>query len=1235
MFTLFRARWFLCGMLCARMLALSWLLDGANVWFAVIGEEVPRSVLVSLGSSRAPGFSQLPGVATGIQFKNVVPESRHLTNGILLNGTGIAAGDVDGDGRCDLYFCRTDGTNALYRNLGNWRFEEITRNAGVGCDHLTSTGAVFADLDGDGDLDLVVNTIGNGTRIFRNDGKGSFTQTWVLNRGVAGMTTAVADVDGDGFLDLYIANHRPTALMDYANARFTFRTVHGTNEVETVNGRPTTDPDLADRFVSDGQGGIFEWGVTDVLLKNQGGTNWTVLPFTGGTFLDENGIPMTKAPQGWALCAAFHDLNGDGLPDLYVCHDFLTEDICWINQGNGKFRRLPSLALRKMPMSSMAVDFADINRDGAVDFLALDMMSRSHRDRMLFLKERPPSVHTPGLMANRPQYEMNTLFLNRGDSTFAEIAQLSGLEAADWAWSCAFLDVDLDGWEDVLVVNGMERAGRDQDVAEQIRKLRATRRLSDAEVYQARRMYPRLATPNLAFRNRGDLTFVETGQAWGFATKGVSTSMALADLDNDGDLDVVVGNINDPAGVYRNESTAPRLGIRLMGLPPNTRGIGARIRVTGGAVPEQSQEVISGGRYLSGDDGLRSFAAGSLTNRMTVEVMWRSGRVTRAENLQPNHIYELAESVSVSATTRSTHSDPPWFVDHSEVLSHSHHQEVFDDFARQPLLPNRLSQLGPGLSWFDLDGDGHDDLILGTGRGGTISGFLGDGRGGFKPVPTNTLGSALDQDVTTLLGTTAASGKPELLVGLANYSAGAGLGVSVRQIQPSNSQQATLVGPTQASTGPMALADLTGTGSLSLFVGGRVIAGRYPQAADSLVLKKQGDLWLPDSIHTAVLKEVGLVSGAVFSDLDGDGLPELLLACEWGPIRVFQNQKGVFQDATARLGLIHYLGWWNGVTTGDFDGDGRLDIAASNWGRNTKYQSHRERPLMLFYGDFAGNSSVGLLEAHWESQIQKWVPERQLNPLAEAFPFLREKFNSHRAFSMAGVEEVLGDRFSQAKSLSANWLESTVFLNRGDHFEARALPVEAQMAPAFGITVGDVDGDGREDLFLAQNFFDAQAETPRYDGGRGLWLRGDGHGGFQAVDGTRTGVRIYGEQRGAALADFDEDGRIDLAVTQNGGATRLYRNQMARPGIRIRLQGPPGNPQGLGAVVSLIMGQTQGPAHEVHAGSGYWSQDSSTVVLGAPTDPSAVRVRWPGGKVTQIPLPVGGRSAPVVVSWQP
>ncbi len=1175
-----------------------------------------------------PGFRALSPDRTGITFENVLSEEGLIENEIRSNGSGVAVGDVDGDGLADIYFARLEGPNALYRNLGAWRFEEMANEAGVAAADRYSTGAALADVDGDGDVDLLLAALGGPNGLFLNDGSGHFrdaTEEAGLTSDLGSQTIALSDVDGDTDLDLYITNYKRMSVSDlFPPEELTLE-----RTISRSGGEIRIAPGFEEHFVVVWRGNELRrlrTGEPDRFYLNDGAGRFEEVSFTSGRFLDPDGEPLAEPPREWGLSARFQDLDQDGDPDLYVCNDFQDPDRIWLNDGAGTFREIPRHAIRSTSATSMAVDFSDVDLDGDIDIFTLDMLSADSRRRKMQVPPMVVESQLPGEIESRPQIQRNMLLLNRGDETFADAAWYSGVAASDWSWSTMFMDVELDGDEDLLIANGHVRDLMDADT--QMRLLGAF----SEEPRQNLLLFGEYRTPNVAFRNDGGARFTEVGAEWGFGTEDdISHGLIAGDFDGDGDQDVVVNRLGAPALVLRNETTAPRIAVRVEGQGGNTSGIGATIRVLGGPVPEQRKEVTAGGLYLSSSEPAYTFATGE-ADSLTIVVEWRSGARSRVEGARPNRMYVVEEPQAPDPGVRDEPSPGtvPIFREVAE-LDHLHVETAYADFNRQPLLPIRLSQLGPGITWYDVDRDDDPDLLIGSGSGGPLTLFRNDD-GRFQRVVLRMPIAPLDH--TTVLTLPSAPGSTTLLVGQLNYEAPdpevarrapsvvrveldpARLGAEEAAARLSSAVPGDLSG-----TGPLALADYDGDGDLDLFVGGRTPYAGYPGEAISRLFLNDGGQFERDAVNTQTLSSTNRASAAVFSDVDADGDPDLLVATDWGAIRLFRNEAGRFSDETGSWGLAEHTNRWNGLTTGDLDGDGRLDLIATAWGLNTGLPATPEHPLRLYFGDLDANGTVDVLQAGYDGAHGDYAPLTTFDRVGRALPFVRQRIGGYGAYARATIADVLGEGRSRVEVVEAARLAHTLFLNRGNRFEAVPLPPEAQLAPAFYAGVADFDGDGSEDVFLAQNFFPTEPETARYDAGRGLWLRGDGAGGLEPVPGQRSGIRVYGDQRGAALSDYDGDGRVDLIVSQNGAPARLFRNEGAVPGLRVRLVGPPQNPYAVGASIRVLYDEGSGPVREVKAGSGYWSQDDPIQVLGLRERPRAIWVRWPGGEESEHTVP--------------
>ncbi len=1180
-------------------------------------------------ASGTPGFTRMDGATTGISFANTASEKILLGNRMLGQGGGVSMGDVDGDGLPDIFLARTEGCSALYRNKGHWQFEDITASAGVGvCDRRT-TGSAFADVDGDGDLDLIVLATTGPNAIFLNDGKGHFTEHRDLGLDTAGRgatTVTMADVDGNGRLAMFIANYKPYSVDDTIPPQ-----LRAFNQMVRQTGPKQYEilPEHRRDYklvVRPDMGGMrmTQRAEPDEFYVNDGRGHFTRVPMISDRFRDANGKPLTEEFESFGLTAKFVDLNGDGAPDLYVANDFEDTDQLWYNDGKGNFRLADWTAQRQTSNSAMGVDVADVNGDGLPDLFETDMLSQDARRLKTQMPTNTALPKKPGDLEVQLQFQRNSLFLNRGDGTFSEIASAAGVQASGWSWGTIFMDVDLDGWQDILVANGHLWDMMDADVQESLQN-----RLNDVPWQRQRWEFPSLKLKNVAFRNRGNLTFEDMSAKWRFGIdEDISHGIAAADLDGDGDLDVVINRLGAPALVLRNDATAPRIAVRLIGDAPNTQAVGAKVTLHNGAVPLQVREVVVGGLYLSHSDYELSFAMGT-SDSATLVIDWRDGRRSTIAHVRANRAYQISQQAAGVKPVVQTTVDSSLFIDATAQLGgHTHTEDTFDDWDRQFLLPNALSQLGPSVSWYDIDRDGHEDLIVGTGQGGRVAIFR-NVRGTL--VPQRPSGPVASADFTSVLGMTS-NGTTSLLAGIATWQLRTD---AARIAQPAaviiDVTHSAMLGATHAaigshasSTGPMALGDYDGDGALDLFVGSRAIPLQYPMPASSGLFRNVHGAFVLDTANSAVLRNVGMVTSAMFADINGDGYADLVLTRDWGSLLLLLNDgHGRLQVAPDSWGLSRWTSEWNGVSAGDLDGDGRLDLVATSWGRNTGVAVDSTRRLVMTFGAFGTGGEVEMLLGQQDPRVHGLSPLNSYPRVRMAVRDVVSRISNFSAYANASVETVLGSAMASSQQLKVRTLDHMMFLNRGDHFDAVPLPVEAQWAPSFGSAIADFDGDGNEDVFLAQNFFPTMIGLPRYDAGRSLLLRGDGRGGLTPVSGQQSGLHVYGDQRGAAYADFNGDGKLDIAVSQNGAATRLFVNRGAKAGLRVRVRGPASNPDGVGTQMRVVYGTRMGPVREVQTSAGYWSQNGAVQVFGLSGIPTAVWVRWPGGVETSVPVPAG------------
>jgi len=1082
------------------------------------------------GPAGKPLFELLSPSSTGVSFVNQLPEKPdfNILNYLYYyNGGGVAVGDVDGDGLQDLYFTSNLGSNKLYRNKGNYQFEDITEKAGVADTLGWKTGVTMADVNGDGRVDIYVSgveflTMHGRNVLYINNSDGTFTdRTKEYGLEHSGYSTQAVffDYDGDGDLDMYLLDH----------------TVHTQKAIE-----------------SQAQRGAKTTRTSDHLFRNDA-NHFTDVTEAAGI---RDGI------DGYGLGVVASDLDGDGCPDIYVANDFQGDDYLWTNNCNGTFTESLAKSIGHTSRFSMGVDAADFNNDGRTDIISLDMLPE--REEILKSSANAESFNIYNMKlaeGYHSQYARNALQLNRGKGKFSEIGYLAGVSATDWSWSALFADLDNDGRKDLFITNGIYRRPNDMDyisyVGNDAVQASLAQGVNEKNVSLLQKM-PQVPLANYAFHNNGDLTFTNLAESWGLAQPGFSNGAAYVDLNNTGELDLVVNNVNAPASIYRNRAREMNgnsyLTIALRGAGANTAGIGAKV-IAKGSDGTQLLELQPTRGFLSSVEPKLHLGLGKSTQIDSLTVIWPDRRFQVLTSVPANRTLVLSQSDATGkyAYGRSAASPAPGFF--SDVtsklgLNFKHEEDTFFDYNRESLMPHLLSTEGPALAVADVNADGLDDIYIGGAKWQQGKLFLQQRDGTFRPSNQPAIAAdSVDEDVDASFFDANGDGHPDLFV----VSGGNEFWGNAEQLRDrlymndgrGNFARAEKALPDFFENGSsVAVGDFNGDGHPDLFVGSRVVSRSYGLVPKSHLLQNDGTgRFIDVTVEKAPgLSEAGMVSSAAWIDYDHDGKLDLVVVGEWMPVRVFRQEGGKFVDRTKEAGLADTNGWWNSVQAMDLRGNGRPDLVLGNLGLNSYLKASRKEPARLYVGDFShsGAGNVEQVLTFYKNGVSYPVAGR--DEIVRKIPSLRSKYPSYSSFGASRVEDIFpAEDLKSAQVREAYTFASAIARNNGNGtFTIEQMPLEAQLAPIYASLAGDFDGDGRTDLLVGGNFYGVTPVFGRYDASYGLMMRGTSDGRLTPVDMEQSNLVIDGQVRDMKALRGPKGERL-IAVARNNDKLEILR----------------------------------------------------------------------------------------------
>ena len=1090
----------------------------------------------SYTQNNQPLFSLLPASKTGIVFKNTIYESDSiniLNQANIYNGSGVGIGDFNKDGKVDIYFTANMVSNKLYLNKGALQFEDITAKAGVTGEGRWCTGVSVVDINADGWLDIYISAsfCSDAARrtnlLYINqgldkDGIPTFKEQ-AAAYGIAdtGYSTQgyFFDYDKDGDLDLYLVTNQ----LNDSKTPIKFR------------------PKITDGSALN----------TDRLYRNNGNNTFTNVSRQAGILI-----------EGWGHAACISDFNMDGWPDIYVANDFVSNDILYINNKNGTFTNKLSSYFKHTGWNAMGSDAVDINNDGLVDLISLEMLPEGNMRKKRMLSGNEYYNYTNAeKFGYQHQYVRNVLQLNsgmtrEGHPVFSDVGFAAGMYETDWSWCPLVADFDNDGLRDIIITNGLPRDVTDLDYISY-----DNGQVGNAGNFSLKLVdsLPIVKIAKYSYKNTGNAGFENTSVAWGFTQPAFSNGAAYADLDNDGDMDVIINNINENAFLYENtshNSNEHQLTVNLVGNKLNTQGIGATIHLYYSNTLHQYYEHQPTRGYLSTNDARAHFGTGAANAIDSIIVQWPDGKQQRLANIEVDKSITVSWNDAASKMPALQTTTPALYTEVAKQhgITYKPKEDDFVDYNIQPTLPHKLSQYGPGIAVCDIDKNGFEDFYVGGSSSNPGVFFMQDASGNFKKDIHRFLDPVdpLVEDMGILFFDANNDSYPDMYVVSGSYELPPDNEICQDRLYLNNGKgqfkRAIAAIPKETTNGScVKAADFDGDGDLDLFVGGRVVSGAYPTAPQSFILRNDnGKFKDVTKLVCPAIQTMGMITDALWSDFDNDGKVDLIIVGEWMPITFFKNTGTAFVQVNQSAEMNNHVGWWNSLVSGDFDNDGDMDYIAGNLGLNSNYKATPQQPMTILAKDLDRNGSLDAMVFCYmkaEDSTMKPFPMHTKDDLASQLLYIRKKYPTYKSFGSVDIDDLWSNKDRESATiLQATDMQTSYIENAGNgQFSIKPMPTEAQTAPVYGMVSDDVDGDGSLDILMVGNDYGMEPYSGRHDALNGLCLKGNGKGEFVSMPLTQTGFFVKGDAKGLAVLHTAKNVEMIL-VTQNQDSLLAFTN---------------------------------------------------------------------------------------------